>query len=488
VIGDILQDTYRVERVIGKGTMGVVYEAAHLRFSRRFAIKVLSPELTMNQEVMARFRREAEVTGALGHPHILQVIDFNSHNDCPYIVMELLVGENLGDRIARDGQMTLEAVSSVFSQTASALDAVHACGIVHRDLKPTNIYLCCDGREDDFVRVLDFGISKVLGADRNLTAADAVLGSPQYMAPEQAVGRSAEVDRRADIYAMGAILYEMLSGEAPFERATSLSDLLKRIVDVRPAPLRVLRPDVPISVERVVARALEKRPEDRFEAMADFWVAFEQCLGRSRHTTELSVARARAAAPDEGEPSTMPGVRWRPAPVPDADRTVVEDRPPAMDAVSDPAVLHPVATDPALQGGLTDPHGFRAAVTDPVFEDPTVAERQDPHVATTGRYVPVDESGAQAAIIDSLPVDDSVDVEEPRRAPGRGAVSSDARVTSNVRIGAGAASRTWLLLLVGMAVLLGAVVGVIIYFVSDVPAWPTAHPDAAAAPAAPARR
>jgi hypothetical protein len=245
---------------------------------------------------------------------------------------------------------------------------------------------------------------------------------------------------------------------------------------------------VPISVERVIARALEKQPADRFETMADFWVAFEQCLGRSRHGAELSVARARAAAPDDAEPSTMPGVRWRGQPVADVDRTVVDDRPPGMDDGT--AALRAVVTDPALHDGLTDPRGFRAAMTDPAFEVPTGVEaRPDAHVSTTERYLPpINESGAQASIVDSPPLDDATyDERGAQGAPGGGAGASAARVTANVRLGSGA-SRTWLLLVAAMVMLLGVIVGMIIYFVSDVPAWPTAHPDAAGAPTAPARR
>jgi eukaryotic-like serine/threonine-protein kinase len=386
VIGQILQETYRVERLIGKGTMGVVYEASHLRFSRRFAIKVLSPTLTRNREAMARFRQEAEITASLGHPHILQVVDFNTFDGCPYIVMELLVGENLGERMTRDKRMPVAAVSSIFSQAASALDAVHQHGVVHRDLKPSNIFLCYDGRADDFVRVLDFGISKVLGAEEGLTGTGAVLGSPQYMAPEQALGRSAAVDRRTDVYATGAILYEMLAGQAPFEGADTLPELLEQIVGQRPAPIPTLRPGLPSQLDRVIARALEKEPADRFDTMADFWVAFEDALGRSRRGADLSVSRVVAAdlatprsLPAPTDPETIRREPWkkRQADVSDGEETVVDGRPPLMPPrgafiVGDALPrLAPGATDNmGYEGDFTLPGG--ETTENPMLDEPLV--------------------------------------------------------------------------------------------------------------------
>jgi len=276
IIGRVLQDTYRIERQIGQGTMGAVYEAAHLRLARRFAIKVLHPSIAHVPEAFARLRTEAEAASAIGHPNILEVVDFNQMPDgTPYIVMELLKGESLESRIQRVGQLSLPQALTIFGEAAAALQAAHEKDVVHRDLKPQNIHLCPWSQRDDFVKVLDFGLSKIRGS--SMTRANVLLGSPSYMSPEQARGRSAEVDRRADVYAMGVILFEMLAGE-PLFIGHSIPDVLQKIVRDPPRSIRSIRPDVPQAVEEVIGRALAKEREERYETMEAFWVAFARVL------------------------------------------------------------------------------------------------------------------------------------------------------------------------------------------------------------------
>ena len=279
MIGEILGGTYQVERRIGGGGMGVVYEVMQLRISRRFAVKVLTHEMAANPEAMARFRQEAMVTGMLGNPHIVQVLDFNHTEDgTPYIIMELLEGEDLARRLRREKRLPLGRVAAIFKQVCSALYCAHEQGIVHRDLKPANIFICKHEEVDDYVKVVDFGISKVLGVVETVTRPDVVMGSPSYMSPEQAMARSPEIEQTSDIFSMGSILYLMLTGRAPF-RADSTPGVIYQIVHDNPPPMRPLRPEIPEALEGVIGRALSKQPALRYQDMVAFWRAYAEAIG-----------------------------------------------------------------------------------------------------------------------------------------------------------------------------------------------------------------
>jgi serine/threonine-protein kinase len=278
LIGQVLQETYRIERKIGEGGMGAVYEASHTRVRRRFAIKVLSPEVASNEEAFARFRREAEITSELGHPHIIEVIDFNvTASGSPYMVMELLQGESLGDHIQREGALPLARVEAILRQTAAALAAAHRRGVIHRDLKPQNIFLCQREDGSEVVKVLDFGISKVKGSRSMMTGTHVVIGTPNYMTPEQAEGRAAQVTEQTDVFALGTILYEMLSGQAPF-LADTIPAVLYQVVHVEPPSLAGLRSDLPQGARLAVERALRKRPEERWASIEELAQAFAAAL------------------------------------------------------------------------------------------------------------------------------------------------------------------------------------------------------------------
>ena len=266
----MLENAYRLTRLIGEGGMGAVYEAVHLRLNKRVAIKLLASELSTNSEALARFHREAQITSHLGHPHLVNVSDFGvAATGEPYIVMEYLNGEDLEHRIAREGKLPINVVLHIVKQAASALNAAHAQGVVHRDLKPANLFLMQVQGEPDFVKILDFGVSKMKAARTKLTRASAVIGTPNYMSPEQAMGLVDEIDHRADQWALACIGWEMLSGRPPFN-AEDMNALFYQITNLEPQPLAKRVPGLPEEVEQVLRRALSKKSTDRYDNIREF--------------------------------------------------------------------------------------------------------------------------------------------------------------------------------------------------------------------------
>jgi serine/threonine protein kinase len=270
--GTVIADTYEITRLLGQGGMGAVWEAKHLRLpGKRVVVKVLLFGAT-DAVVLARFRREAEIGSRLGHPNIVQVLDFNTLADgTPYIVLELLQGESLASRLQR-GPLSLEEVKSVVTQVGSALAAAHREGIVHRDLKPDNVFLCptdLGGEVRDVVKVLDFGISKIRGSKTVLTQDAALIGTPQYMAPEQATGRNDEIDTRTDVFAFGAMTFEMIAGTPPFSGDT-LASVIHAIVYSPTPSLAQVAKDVPPAVVAAIERALDKDRAARFPDVGSF--------------------------------------------------------------------------------------------------------------------------------------------------------------------------------------------------------------------------
>ena len=273
LVGETLSNAYRVIRLIGEWAMGCIYEARLLRLDKRVAIKVLARELAANSEALARFHREAEITSQLGHPHIINVFDFGTTDrGQPYLVMEYLEGEDLAYKLARKGVLTLPAAVRITKQVASALAETHAKGIVHRDLKPANVFIV-RVQGEDFAKVLDFGISKVRAASTALTNGSTLMGTPMYMAPEQAKG-DAELDHLTDQWALACITFEMLAGRPPFV-GDDTAALLYQVVHENPPRLSHFVKDLPPNVERVVQRALTKHPPDRFANVTAFARALE---------------------------------------------------------------------------------------------------------------------------------------------------------------------------------------------------------------------
>jgi serine/threonine protein kinase len=298
LVGQVLAGTYKIERLLGEGGMGAVYEASHARLRRRFAVKLLYPGIAAKEEIAARFRREALVTSELGHPHIVEVVDFNhTERGAPYIVMELLRGQDLAALLEAEAPLDLPRAAGIILQVASALQAAHQRGIIHRDLKPPNIFLCSEAEYPDFVKVVDFGISKVVGSQSVVTHTQATMGTPSYMAPEQAEGRASEVDARTDVFALSTIFYEMLSGRPPFF-GEAIPTMLYKIVHQEPPRLRDLSPEAPMPLEAVLHRAMNKRPEDRHDSMEKFAHELEVVF----HELGISLR----AAP---EPKTQPIIK-----------------------------------------------------------------------------------------------------------------------------------------------------------------------------------
>ncbi|WP_242344961.1 serine/threonine-protein kinase [Anaeromyxobacter terrae] len=290
--------SYELVGLLGRGAMGCVYRARHIRLGREVAIKVLNPEYVARPDVVERFFREARVVNDIDHEHIVEVTDFVEAPGLAYLVMELLEGASLRELMTQRGRKypPLNRMLRIMTQVCEALEAAHEKGVVHRDLKPDNIFVVeRDGA--DFVKVLDFGVAKLRDpVDHAATSAGMVLGTPHYMAPEQALGR--DVDRRADIWAAGVVLYELLSGKVPFT-APSFVELAIFIREQpqKALPRRTPRGErIPAWLAAVLTKSLEKRPDDRFESMATLAKALRAPRRRRTIVRSRSLLAAVASA------------------------------------------------------------------------------------------------------------------------------------------------------------------------------------------------
>jgi serine/threonine-protein kinase len=303
LVGMVIDDKYGVKALIGEGGMGAVYEAEHLAIGRKVAVKVLHPKHAQQPEAVARLRHEARIAGSIGHPNICEIHDLGRLVDgTPYLVMERLVGETLDERIKREGALPERDIIDVMSQVLSALAAAHGKGIIHRDLKPENIFLVRRAGSAPFAKLLDFGISKAIDADEysaDLTMPGIVMGTPYYMAPEQARGDRG-LDHRVDLWAAGVILYEALSGRRPFV-ARNYNALLVQILTSKHRPLAEVRPGITPALERVVDKALSKMREDRFQAAGEFHDAIRRALEPDPVPVHRKKLASRVAFSDEPE-------------------------------------------------------------------------------------------------------------------------------------------------------------------------------------------
>jgi len=266
---------YTITAKLGEGGMGVVYLAEHPVIGRKVAMKAIHPELSRNPEVVSRFVTEAKAVNQIGNEHIVDIHDFGTTPEGDfYFIMEFLQGEALSDRLGRDSVIEPSRALAIAAQVADALAASHAHGIIHRDLKPENIFLIRKSGNDDFVKVLDFGLAKLtLGDDKvsHKTRTGSVMGTPYYMSPEQCEGRP-NIDHRTDVYSLGVILYEMMTGKVPFGGEGYGEIIVKHITATVPPP-RAINPRLTAAHEAILLRALAKNRDERFHGMEDFRVA-----------------------------------------------------------------------------------------------------------------------------------------------------------------------------------------------------------------------
>jgi serine/threonine-protein kinase len=294
-LGSVLVDKYRISREIGRGGMAAVYEAENLSLGKRFAVKVLSAELTTSRVVRERFLREARAAAAVRSPYICDVYDVGEFDNRPFLVMELLEGESLYDRMTRVRRLDIPVTLKIVTQTAKGLAKAHSAGIVHRDLKPENLFLTQNEEGELVTKLLDFGLAKFYAGEGleeqvRLTREGALFGTPAYMSPEQAKGRG-EVDHRADLWALACIVYECLTGHTVWNVEQGVAMILAQVANA-PIPLpSKLRPELPPAFDQWFLKALKRSPEERFQNAGEFMIALTEALlpGEAGHVQTPSL-------------------------------------------------------------------------------------------------------------------------------------------------------------------------------------------------------
>ncbi len=353
-IGDLIDGKYRIVRQLGQGGMGEVYEALHEGIGKPVAVKVLRPQDAPEGELVARFHREAQAAASAGHRGIVDIYDVGTADDgSPFLVMELLQGESLADRLDRRGRLDLPEAAYVVCQVLSALSAAHDVGVVHRDLKPENVFLVESGAALPEVKLLDFGISRVIvpGTVTRMTRSGAVMGTPAYMSPEQAAGKS-DIDHRTDLFSIGVMLQECLTGRLPFD-GDNYNALIAAIISTEPPRPGELRPELPHEIDDLVHRALRKDREARHQSAAELFAELRPFVDpgavaslrtpiglqgsppdTARQSPEAAPARTKAlpdtvAAPGAELPALDEKPRSKGGPHPESPPPDVEPAPPA---------------------------------------------------------------------------------------------------------------------------------------------------------------
>ena len=311
LLDTVVNGRYHVVRKLGEGGMSVVYEVQHVKLKRQFALKRLLPQLMNNQEAMIRFEREAELLASLRHPHVVDIIDWDVLEDeTPFMVLEFLHGAHIRVRLDR-APMSWEAIGRLGDQTMSALALAHRIGITHRDLKPENLFISIDDSGEERVKLLDFGVSKMRGLGRT-TGQHALLGTPSYMSPEQAQGLTDLIGPSTDVWAMGAILYEMATQKIAMTGAT-LMETVVNITQGRPPDMLQFRPDAPPAFVDLVDRAINPDPERRIMTIEELRVGLKHALeSRQRMATPVggmpAIAKPAATpAPTTSRLTPVPG-------------------------------------------------------------------------------------------------------------------------------------------------------------------------------------
>lgn len=328
-VGEVVEGRYKILKPIADGGMGTVFLAEHWLIKRKVAVKVLHKELVNDATMIRRFMNEALAAGTLGHPNIVESTDMGfTKDDVPYIVFEYLEGTVLADEIMRVREMPVVRVLKIAHQIASALAAAHKADIIHRDLKTDNIFLTDRGGIQDHVKVLDFGISRFLAASDQTIAGGNLLGTPEFMAPEQVITPDS-IDRRVDIYALGIVMYEMLTGHVPFElhkrgEIPSVEEahaLLDRVLNDKPPPIG--RTDVPAEVAELVQKLLAKVPKWRLQTMQDVQAAIEAIARAMTHP--ITIPPPFASSPDITLPE-LPSKKTPSVRMPDPELSDLSDQ------------------------------------------------------------------------------------------------------------------------------------------------------------------
>jgi eukaryotic-like serine/threonine-protein kinase len=321
MIGEVIAGAFCLVGVVGEGGMGRVYEAEHVRLPRSYAVKIISPIFARNQEAMARFEREAQAAARIIHPNVLDVVDVVRTKDGrPCIVSELLVGEELGHLLHRRTKLPIHEAIDICRQACRGLAAAHAAGIVHRDLKPENLFVCNNEDGSVTVKLLDFGVAKMTDG-ASLTRTGTVVGTPAYMAPEQARGMP-DVDGRADVYSLGAVLYQLVSGVPPFYGDEPAEVLLKVATEAAP-PLRQIDPTVPPMLEAIIAGAMTREPNQRFGSALELESQLAAFVAEPQRPSQ-----ERAPGPSLSGALQRPTLVDPPAGMPSARPTMPEAGPP----------------------------------------------------------------------------------------------------------------------------------------------------------------
>ncbi|HZI22495.1 MAG TPA: serine/threonine-protein kinase, partial [Gemmatimonadales bacterium] len=403
LVGQVLADRYHVVKKLGEGGMGQVYLAEHVKMGRKSAIKVMSPSMVHDPDAVARFNREAANASRISHPNVCAVYDFGETPEgIIYLAMEFVEGEPLTDLLAREGSLPVPRAGAIFLHVADALQAAHDLGIVHRDLKPDNIMVSRGRDGTDHVKVVDFGIAKAVGggAAQKVTKTGLVVGTPEFMSPEQLAGDT--VDGRSDLYALALVLFKMLTGQLPFAGTTAQDTMISRLTD-EPAKLVDVRPDVgfPPGLQATLDTALTRNPADRYQSTAKFASDVATVLGLQRGSRPSPFPVTR---PDAGDARTE--LLRRSTATPSARRHQAKKRPLVPIVAGAIVIVGGVGAALALRGGAKQADGRAPTHT-------TIQRQQAPSVDSASAR------GAPAAVPPPAQpaARESVKTRTPRRVP-----------------------------------------------------------------------